>query len=272
MTRHEKRKNMFGKKKSKEISNVKALCLGGGGARGFAHIGAVKAFEEAGIKFDLIVGTSVGALVGAVYAAGVKSDTLMRYAESLDMHDIHNGIVIAPNDPMKIGKIVTDLVGVKDIASLPTRFAAFAVDLVAAKQAVLDKGNASIAVAASCAVPVLYKPIAMGGKHLCDGGLMNNIPADVCRMLGATRVITVDVNPGRGGGTAGMGLIDVLKGTLGIVLSNSSAEGLRHSDVVIAPDTSAYSSMSKDGWEKMVTLGYEATKAAIEKQRNVFHD
>ena len=164
MTRHEKRKNMFGKKKSKEISNVKALCLGGGGARGFAHIGAVKAFEEAGIKFDLIVGTSVGALVGAVYAAGVKSDTLMRYAESLDMHDIHNGIVIAPNDPMKIGKIVTDLVGVKDIASLPTRFAAVAVDLVAAKQAVLDKGNASIAVAASCAVPVLYKPIAMGGK------------------------------------------------------------------------------------------------------------
>lgn len=253
---------MFGiKRKNKEvIKPVTALCLGGGGARGFAHIGAIKAFEEAGVNFDMIVGTSAGALVGALYAAGIKSDTMIRYASMLSMHDIHNGIFITPNDPMKIGRIVTELIGVKDIESLPVKFAAVAVDLVQSKQAVLDSGNVSIAVSASCAVPVLFRPVVTGGKHLCDGGLKNNIPADVCRMLGATKVVTVDVNPGRGGGTDGTGIIDMIKATLNIMMSNSSAEGLRHSDVIIAPDTSAFSSASKNGWEEMIRIGYEAAK------------
>ncbi len=240
-----------------------ALCLGGGGARGFAHIGALKAFEEAGVKFDMVVGTSAGALVGALYAAGIKSETMVRYAESLSFRDLHNGIFITPNDPMKIGKVITDLIGVKDISSFPTKFAAVAVDLIESEQAILDKGNASIAVSASCAVPVLYKPVVFGGKHLVDGGLLNNIPADVCRMLGATKVVTVDVNPTRGGGTNGVGLIDVLKATFHIMAANSSVAGLRHSDAVISPDTSEYSSVSKSGWKEMLDIGYEATRQSL---------
>ena len=237
--------------------------MGGGGARGFAHIGAIKAFEEAGVKFDMVVGTSAGALVGALYAAGIKSETMVRYAESLSFRDLHNGIFITPNDPMKIGKIVTDLIGVKDISSFPTKFAAVAVDLIESKQAILDKGNASIAVAASCAVPVLYRPVAFGGKHLSDGGLLNNIPADVCKMLGAGKVVTVDVNPTRGGGTNGMGLIDMLKATFHIMAANSSAAGLRHSDVVISPDTGEYSSVSKSGWKEMLDIGYESARQSL---------
>lgn len=255
---------MFGKKKA-PTKEVTALCLGGGGARGFAHIGAIKAFEEAGVSFDMVVGTSVGSLVGALYAAGIQSATMARYAQSLELSDLHNGIIITPNDPAKIGKIVTDLIGVRDISTLKTKFAAVATDLVAAKQAVLDSGNVAQAVSASCAVPVLYRPVVWGNRHLCDGGLLNNIPADVCRMLGATRVITVDVNPTRGGGTSGLGLIEVLKATLHIVMANASVDGLRHSDVIIAPDTSPYSSASKSGWEEMIELGYTSTKEKLGK-------
>ena len=244
----------FGKKKENKRKEVTALCLGGGGARGFAHIGAIKAFEEAGVSFDMVVGASAGALVGALYAAGIQSEVMLRYASVLSLHDLHNGILITPNDPMRIGKIVTDLIGAADIAAFPKKFAAVAVDLVEAKQAVLDSGNAGLAVAASCAVPVLYRPVVWEGKHLC---------ADVFRMLGATRVVTVDVNPTRGGGTSGLGLIDVLKATLHIMTANASVDGLRHSDVIIAPDTSAFSSASLSGAEKMVELGYEAAKAKI---------
>ncbi|MDE6397837.1 MAG: patatin-like phospholipase family protein [Clostridiales bacterium] len=253
----------FGKKKENKQKEITALCLGGGGARGFAHIGAIKAFEEAGVSFDMVVGTSAGALVGALYAAGIQSQVMLRYASALSLHDLHNGILITPNDPMRIGKIVTDLIGTVEIGSLPKKFAAVAVDLIQAKQAVLDSGNASVAVAASCAVPVLYRPVTLAGKHLCDGGLLNNIPADVCRMLGATRVVTVDVNPTRGGGTSGLGIIDVLKATLHIMTANASVEGLRHSDIIIAPDTSAFSSASFSGANEMVELGYAAATEKI---------
>lgn len=255
----------FGKKDKKAKSKpVTALCLGGGGARGFAHIGAIRAFEEAGLSFDMVVGTSAGSLVGALYAAGIKSETMIRYGATLSFKDLHNGILITPNDPMRIGKIVTDLLGATEIERLPVKFAAVATDIIEAKQAVLDSGNVSIAVAASCAVPVLYRPVKLGGKHLCDGGLLNNIPADVCRMLGATRVVTVDVNPTRGGGTRETGLLDMLKATFHIMMANASVDGLRHSDVIVAPDTSKFSSASKTGWEEMITIGYEAAKGQID--------
>ncbi len=259
---------LFGKKAVQPQNRV-ALCFGGGGARGFAHIGALRAFEEAGLKFDVVAGTSVGALVGALYAFGVSSEVMKRYAASLEMRDLHNGILLTPNDPMKIGKVATDLLGGVDIANAGTKFAAVAVDLIEAEQVVLDRGNVGAVVAASCAVPVLYRPLSYGGRHLVDGGLLNNIPADVCRMLGATRVVTVDVNPTRGGGTAGLGLIDVLKATFHIMSGNASTEGLRLSDVIVAPDTSEFLSTSKTGWEKMIELGYAAAMQAmpdIEKQ------
>ena len=251
------------KKAQKE--QVTALCLGGGGARGFAHIGAIKAFEEMGLHFDMVVGTSVGSLVGALYAAGVSSQKMLEYGEVFSLRDIHNGVLLTPNDPAKIANVITNILGDTKIEELRTRFAAVAVDLVSAKQVVLDHGRVSTAVSASCAVPILFRPVDYNGMHLVDGGLLNNIPADVCRMLGATRVITVDVNPTRGSGTSGKGIFDMLKGTMGIVMANASVEGLRHSDVVIAPDTGAYSSARKRGYEEMVELGYTAAKATLQR-------
>ena len=242
-----------------------ALCLGGGGARGFAHIGAIKAFEENGIDFDMCVGTSVGSILGALYCAGVKSDEMMRVGDALDMKEVHNGVIFAPNDPMKIGKIVTGVIGDAEIENLPKKFAAVSVDLRRGKQVVLDKGKVSVVCSASCCVPLFFRPVVYNGMHLVDGGLLNNIPSDVCRMLGADKVVSIDINPTRGGGTDELGLIEVLKATFSIMSSNSSIMGIKHTDILIAADTSKFSSVSKSGYEEMTALGYKAASEQIVK-------
>ena len=239
---------------------VTALCLGGGGARGFAHIGALQAFREANIDFDLVVGCSAGSIVGALYAAGVEPRDMLAYGARLQLKDIKKGFIWSPDDSMKIGKIVSDLIGDAQFSDLKKPFYAVATDLVEGKQVILDSGSVATAAAASSTVPLFFKPLVMGNKHLVDGGLLNNIPADVCRMMGADNVVTVDVNPTRGGGTSEMGLISVLKATFDIMGANSSVHGLINSDIIVAPDLSAFKSTDKDGYEEMYRLGYEAAK------------
>ncbi len=251
---------LFGRKRA----DVRiGLCLSGGGARGFAHIGAVRAFEEAGIKFDLIVGVSAGAIIGALYAAGVPSAEMARYGAALEMKRVHSGPLFAPNDAMNVGRIVTDLVGEADIERLPTKFACVAVDLVEAREVIIDRGPVGIAVAASAAVPAVFKPVVRGGQHLVDGGLLNNIPSDVCKMLGADKVVTVDINSARGGGTKELGLVPVVKAALSIALANSSLKGFANTDVLIAPDTARFKSTDKAGFEEMMEEGYKAALSQI---------
>lgn len=259
LKRLEKKHNarLSGKAKKKCVT---ALCLGGGGARGFAHIGAIKAFEEFGIDFDMVVGTSVGALVGALYAGGIKADKMMDTGAMLSMKDIKKGFFFQPDDSTKIGKIVTDILGDVDIEQLNKPFACVATDLVQGRQIIFDSGKVGKAVSASATVPLFFKPIIDGELHLVDGGLLNNIPADVARMMGAEVVITVDVNPTRGSGTSETGLISVLKATFDIMGANSSYHGLINSDIIVAPDLSAYKSTAKDGFEEMYALGYEEAK------------
>lgn len=252
-------------KPQKHKKPLLALCLGGGGARGFAHIGAIRAFEEAGIDFDMCVGTSAGSLVGAMYSAGISADEMESYAASLNMKEVHNGIMFTPNDPMRIGRIVTNLLGNATFEQLKKKFAAVAVDLIDGKQIVLDSGKVGEAVAASSAVPVFFRPLIKDGRHLVDGGLLNNIPADVCKMLGAEIVVTVDINPTRGGGTQDIGLLDVIKATFSIMSANSSIQGLRNSDVIIAPNLAKFKATSKDGHAEMIALGYKAAKEKIER-------
>lgn len=242
---------------------INALCLGGGGARGFAHIGAIKAFEEAGITFDICVGTSVGSLVGALYAFGIKSADMIAYTHALSMKDIHGGSILSPSPCENIGEILSPLIGKPNIEDSRVKFACVAVDLVSAKQIIFDKGDVAQAVSASCAVPIFFRPLTKDGMHLVDGGLLNNIPADVCRLFGADNVITVDVNPTRGGGTDSLKTFDILKATFNIMTTKASESGYINSDIIIAPDMSAFKATKKDGYEQMMQRGYEAAHAKI---------
>ncbi len=258
---------IFGKRSRKTRPTV-GLVLGGGGARGFVQVGALKAFKELGIDFELCVGTSVGSIVGALYAAGVSPEEIAAAAEKIEFSDLHGRILIKPDDPRKIGRMVYSLIGDAKIENLYKKYAAVATDLKTGKQVILDKGLVADAVSASSAYPVIYSPLAKDGMNLVDGGLTNNIPADVCRMLGATKIVTVDAHGTRGSGTDSAGMFDMLKAMFSIMSANASVVGLMQSDVVIAPDTSAFGAAKKSGYKEMMELGYNATlekRSEIEK-------
>ncbi len=237
------------------------LCLGGGGARAFAHIGALKALMEEGLTFDMVAGTSAGSLISALFAAGISIDEMENVANKINLKDIRSGF--APNDPLKIGAIVRNLVGDMRIENLSMPLYIVAVDLVNPRQIIFDRGLLYEAVSASCAVPVFFKPLVKGKMHLVDGGLLNNIPADVLRMMGADNVVTVDINSTRGSGTDSTAMIDVAKATLSIMATSASQTGLVNSDIIIAPDLSKFSATKKEGHEEMIQLGYEAAKKKI---------
>lgn len=247
-----------------------ALCLGGGGARGFAHIGALKAFDEAGFDFDMCVGTSVGSLVGAFYCSGIDIQHLEEYSHELQIGDVKTTRLGIFSDAQSIGKIFTRRMGNMNIEDMLKPFACVAVDLVSGKEVVFDRGSVGDAISSSCAVPIVFKPVVLGERHLVDGGVLNNIPASVCKMLGADFVVTVDVNPTRGEGTKELGTLDILKATYRIMSAHTSVEGLRMSDVIVATDLSKYSAAKKEGYEEMIKLGYNAAKEKIADIQNLF--
>ena len=239
-----------------------ALCLSGGGARGFAHIGAFKALEEGGLSFDFTVGTSAGSLAGALYAANFTAREIEEYAMCVDLRALRSRPLMA--DPYRIGQIVCRLTGDISIECLPKKFVAVATDLRTAKLAVLETGSLLAAVSASCAVPAFFRPVMLGEQILADGGILNNVPADICRMLGAEKVITVDVHASRGRGATGPSTFETLKSTFSMMMANASVTGLRLSDVVIEPDTAAYSSKDAEGRAALIRAGYEAAKARLD--------
>ena len=259
------------KKEQREQRKPKiALCLGGGGARGFAHLGALKVFEEQGFDFDMCVGTSVGSLAGAFYCAGLSAEQMIAYSHEIDVKDVRTGKLFFPSDPMAIGELFTRRMGNMHIEDMIKPFYSVAVDIVSGKEVIFDKGSVAKAISSSCAVPLVFRPVVIGEKHLVDGGLLNNIPASVCRMFGADFVITVDVNPTRGEGTKELGTLDVIKATFSIMSAHTSVEGLRLSDVIIAPNLSGFSAARKDGYEKMIELGYNAAKEKAPDIKKLF--
>ncbi len=259
-----------GKNPSAHKKPVVALCLGGGGARGFAHLGALKAFQESNIDFDLCVGTSVGSLVGAFYCSGLSPDDMIAYSHEIDVKNIRTGKLFFPSDPFPIGEIFTRRMGNMNIEDLIKPFYCVAVDIVTGKEFIFDRGSVGEAISSSCAVPLIFKPMVIGERHLVDGGVLNNIPASVCRMMGADYVVTVDVNPTRGQGSNELGMIDVIKATFNIMTAHTSVEGLRLSDVIVAPDLNEFSATRKDGYEKMIELGYNAASSKIEDIKELF--
>lgn len=247
------------KKRSDAPRPLIGLVLGGGGARGFVQVGALKAFKERGIDFDICVGTSAGSIVGALYCAGIEPDEIVAAAEKTEFGDLHGRLLFKADDPRKIGDVIYPLIGGARIEDLHKKYAAVATDLRTGREVVLDSGSVCEAVSASSAYPFIYKPLEKGELRLVDGGLVNNIPADVARMMGAKKVVTVDAHGTRGSGTDGDGFFDTVKAVVSIMSANASLMGLMHSDIVIAPDTSRFRAASKKGYEEMIELGYRDT-------------
>lgn len=234
------------------------LALSGGGTRGFAHIGVFKAFNEAHIGFDCVAGTSVGSLIGSLYSAGVSTDIMVREAKLITRKELVGRLWIN-SDSANIAKLANRLLVDKTFDELDVPFRAVAVDIMTGNEVVLSSGNVARAVSASCAVPALFKPVEMDGMVLVDGGLLNNMPADVCRQMGADVVIGVDLNHHRGEGARSKHLTDILFATWDITTKSTMYKGLQNSDLVIEPELKEYSRASLDNIDEMVAEGYRAT-------------
>jgi NTE family protein len=178
------------------------LVLGGGAARGWAHLGVIDALREAKLTVDVVAGTSMGALVGAVFAGG-KTDSLKRAALELDWKEIlyRFSDISRPRSGLVDGEKVEDFIrphlAASTIESLPLPFACVATDLLTGQPFVIDHGDVVKAVRASISIPGLFTPVYREGHVLVDGGVTNPVPVDVGRCLGAEVVIAVDINHGR---------------------------------------------------------------------------
>jgi NTE family protein len=174
------------------------LALGSGSARGLAHIGVLRALVETGIRVEMIAGTSMGAFVGAMFAAG-KLDELEEEFRAMDWQGIaslvdpvfpRSGLI----DGARIGEFVRRHVPVSDIESLPIPFRAVATDISTGEEVILDSGNLIEAIRASIAVPGVFTPARCAGRVLVDGGLVDPVPVRAAREMGAEVVIAVDLN------------------------------------------------------------------------------
>lgn len=253
-----KRKKIDGIRKHKKVKL--GIAFGGGGARGVALIGVVKAFEEIGITADYISGTSVGAIIGSALAYGKNSAYMHDVVKSIRMKDIRNSKFIwKPSYAKNIENLLLKVFE-KDVmfSELKIPFTAVCTDLSSGKEAHISAGSVAKAVSGSCAVPGIFTPVEFGEMMLVDGMLKNNVPADVARNMGANIVVAIDLHENRGAGTVSTKLFPVLSSSLGVLLQSNVEQKLKYADLVITPDLDKYSSTKIGDIDEMINIGYNS--------------
>jgi NTE family protein len=241
-----------------------ALVLGGGAARGFAHIGVIKALEAQGIVPDMVVGTSAGSVVGALYASGMKGFDLQKLA--LEMEEDMVADWALPNRGVLKGEALQDFINQKvknlPIQKLPKPLGVVATDLQSGEKVLFRQGNTGMAVRASSAVPGVFQPIEIGGRDYVDGGLTSPVPAQSARAMGADFVIAVDIsNVSRRDKLSGT--LDVLLQTFTIMGHAISSHELEDADIVIRPKTAAVSSTDFEDRHLAILEGEKAAAAVM---------
>jgi NTE family protein len=249
-----------------------ALVLGGGAARGFAHIGVIRVLEQERIPVDLVVGTSVGSLIGAVYASHKDSFELEWTAFQLDQDDLFDfGIVNAVvgmgyAKGEKLERFVRESVKQKDIEQLRVPFAAVATDLNWGQRVVLDKGSVSRAVRASSAIPGVFEPVQHQGKLLVDGGVVDNIPIDVAKAKGADLVIAVDIAADVGN-TDIHNVVDVMLQATNIMFAVNVGFRRQGADVLVQPKVGNMGMLDFSKKKECMLAGIEAAREAVPRIR-----
>lgn len=250
------------------------LALGGGGARGIGHIGVLKAFEELGIQFDYIAGTSVGSLAGCFYAYGKTASELESFVKKVKKSDIFRGSIpfLKPAKPVRLEDLINNYFGdITVFSEMKIPFCAVCTDLKTGKEVDFDYGNVAKVVSGSCAVPGIFTPVVYEDMHLIDGGLRNNVPADIVRKMGANVVFAVDVNHLRGTGTDSLSTISVLSSTIGIMMQAKVDETMRDADLIFTPALATFSPLKFENIDEMIKIGYDTVMANKEKIKQILH-
>jgi len=240
------------------------LALGGGAARGFAHIGVIQVLEENGIKPDLVVGTSAGSLVAALYASGKGGAALGHLADSMDESAFTDwsfpgrGLIRGE----ALARYVRDNTGNRTIEKLPLPLGIVATDLDSGAPILFQRGDPGVAVRASSAVPAVFQPVRIGTHEYVDGGLVSPVPVRFARQMGAELVIAVDISAVPDGNATGDAMRMLLQ-TFAIMGRSINGFELRDADVVLSPKLPGVSSADFASRKKSIQAGREAALAAL---------
>jgi len=247
-----------------------ALVLGGGAARGFAHVGVIRVLEQEKIPIHLIVGTSVGSLIGALYADKGNSFDLEIIAFKLEKEDLFDFSVLASTTgPIKgdrLEQFVKEKVSREKIEDLPVPFAAVATNLNTGEPVVLTRGSIARAVRASSSIPGVFTPVQYFDMTLVDGGVVDNVPVDVARRMGADLVIAVNIGKDVVNKDT-TNIIDITLQAVNIMANENSVFKMRDADVLIEPDVGSVKTMDFSMKESLMRAGIAAAENAIPEIR-----
>lgn len=244
------------------------LALGSGGAKGMAHLGALKAFEEAGISFQIVTGTSIGSIVGALYANGFSASDMVEIVETISIKEFSKNI-----------RPFADMTGIEqylerylegDISDLKIPFAAWATDSDTNGGVLLDMGKTAKILTASSAIPPFFRAVELNGQRLADGAYTNAIPADVCRAMGADFVIGCDLSAYVRTEEEKSAIERLIGSAIGAFVplryaEDSKTRGYEASNIMLRPNLIDYraTDVSRAAMLRMYELGYEETKTRM---------
>ena len=240
------------------------LVLGGGGCRGVGHIGALKAFEELGVSFDYVAGTSAGSIVGALYAYGKTPAEMEELIKTLKKRDIVGGVIpfVKPAKTEKLENLLNEIFGdITVFSEMKKPLTVVCTDIKTGKEVDFNYGNVAKVVSASCAVPGFFTPVVYEDMHLVDGGVRNNVPVDVVKKMGANVVFAIDVNHLRGTGTDSLSSMSFMSASIGVMMQAKVDSNLAVADLIFKPSLETFSPTKLEGVEEMIKIGYDTVMA-----------
>lgn len=246
------------------------LALGGGAARGFAHVGVLQVLEEAGIKADLVVGTSAGSVVAALYASGKSGPQLQLVAETMEEATITDWTVPLLGRGMMrgdaLGRYVNAQTGGRRIEDFKIPLGIVATDLHTGQGVLFQRGDVGTAVRASSSVPSVFEPVRIGNREYVDGGLVSPVPVRYARQMGAEYVLAVDISSAPESGKTG-DMFQILMQTFTIMGKSINAFELRDADLVVRPALAQVGSADFSARRRSIEAGRVAMQQALPKLR-----
>lgn len=242
------------------------LALGGGAARGFAHVGVIAVLEEAGFKPQIVVGTSAGSMVAALYATGKTSAQLQQTALNMEEVAITDWMLPIIGRGMfrgdALARYVNDLVAGRLIENMAIPLGIVATDLHSGQAVLFQRGDTGTAVRASSAVPAVFVPVKINGREYVDGGLVSPVPVRFARQMGADLVIAVDISNPPEANSAG-DTLQILLQTFSIMGKTINQYELKDADVVVRPSLIGLKSGDFSARQRAIDSGRAAMLAAL---------
>ena len=253
------------------------LVLGGGGARGFAHIGVLNVLKEANVPIDMVVGTSMGAIVGSLFCSGVELEEIEKIAENIKWDDISNlssvsllKMLVSEKllSTKKMENYINKMIGEKSFFQLNIPFVCVATDVITGEKIIFKEGKVAMAARASATIPGIFEPVQYRQRFLVDGGLVENIPVSVAKLFNPDIIITVAVSADITKNSFDKVIVSLFQ-AIYIQGQQSDIKNLNMSDIVIAPKVKDISAIELNRAIECIEAGFIAGKQSIEKIKEV---